>query len=121
VGTESIRWRCARCKVSVGQIDGHATSLPANWTLYQESYYCLSCRRAIAGETAVESASPGSSHDDLARLRRSAVIEFEIDRQPEATDRTIAQACRTSRSVVGRVRDELPHGAESEMATSGDG
>src|SRR6476646_470290 len=79
VGAESIRWRCARCKVSVGQIDGHATGLPANWTRYHELYYCLSCRRAIAGETAVESASPGSSHDDLARLRRSAVIEFEID------------------------------------------
>jgi hypothetical protein len=107
--------------VSVGQIDGNATGLPANWTRSEDSNYCLSCRRAMAGETAVESASPGSSHDDLARLRRSAVIEFEIGRQPEATDRTIAQACRTSRTVVGRVRDALPHGSDPDVAVPGDG
>jgi hypothetical protein len=105
--------------VSVGQIDGHATGLPPNWSHSEESNYCLSCRRALAGETAVESASPGSPPDELARLRRAGVIQFEIGRQPEATDRTIAQACRTSRSVVCRVRDELAP-ADSDLAISGE-
>jgi hypothetical protein len=106
--------------VSVGQLDGHATGLPENWARSEELNYCLSCRRALAAETAVESASPGRSPEELARLRRSAVIAFEIGRQPEATDRTIAQACRTSRSVVCRVRDGMVHAGDSDLAVHGD-
>lgn len=121
VAAEAVRWSCARCKVSVGQIDGHATGLPANWTRFEESNYCLGCRRALAGETAVEAASPGSSPDELARLRRSALIEFEIGRRPEATNRVIAQACRTSSSTVVQVRDGLARAGDSDLAVHGDG
>lgn len=107
MGAESARWRCARCNVSVGWIDGRSTGLPANWTRSQESTFCLACSRALAGETAVEAAPSGSSPEDLARLRRRAMIEFEIGRNPEATNRVIANACRTSGTAVGRVREGL--------------
>jgi hypothetical protein len=93
--------------VSVGQIDGHATGLPATWTRSEESVFCLGCSRALAAESAVESATPGHSPDEVARLRRRAMIEFEIGRRPDATDRMVAQACRTSSSAVGRVREGL--------------
>jgi hypothetical protein len=106
----------------VGRIDGRQIGMPANWTRCDESIFCLACSRALAGETAVEAAPSGSSPDDLVRLRRSAVIEFEIGRRPEATNRVIAQACRTSGTVVGRVRDALAHASDaSHPAAPGKG
>jgi hypothetical protein len=55
----------------------------------------------------MESAPAASSREDLVRLRRTALIEFEIRRAPEAPNRTIALACRTSSGAVAAVRDEL--------------
>jgi hypothetical protein len=108
--------------VLVGRIDGSPIGMPANWTRSDESTFCLACSRALAGETAVEAAPSGCTPKDLVRLRRSAVIEFEIGRTPEATNRVIAQACRTSGTVVGRVRDSLAHASEpSEPAGAGKG
>ncbi len=106
----------------VGRIDGRPIGLPANWTRSDESTFCLGCSRALAGETAVEAAPSGCTPKDLVRLRRSAVIEFEIGRTPEATNRVIAQACRTSGTVVGRVRDALTDDSDaSHPAASGKG
>lgn len=118
MGAESPRWSCARCKVSAGRIDGRPSALPESWTRSEESVFCLGCSRALAGETAVESAPSDCSSDDLIRLRRGAVIAFEIDRRPEATDRVIAQTCRTSGSAVGRVRDALAHVSEASAPTA---
>jgi hypothetical protein len=55
----------------------------------------------------MDSAPASSSREDLVRLRRTALIEFEICRAPEAPDRTVALACRTSSAAVASVRDEL--------------
>lgn len=52
-------------------------------------------------------APAASSREDRVRLRRTALIEFEIDRAPEAPNRTIALACRTSSAAVAAVRNEL--------------
>jgi hypothetical protein len=48
-----------------------------------------------------------TSLEDRARVRRTALIEFEIDRMPAATDRAIATACRTSSGAVAAVRGGL--------------
>lgn len=48
-----------------------------------------------------------SSREELVRIRRSALIEFEICRSPEAPNRAIAQACRTSIGAVAAVRERL--------------
>ncbi len=55
----------------------------------------------------MESAPESTSADDRSRLRRRAVIEFEIERTPEAPDRVVASACRTTSRAVAAVRDEM--------------
>jgi hypothetical protein len=69
--------------------------------------FCLACSRARAGEAAMDSAPATSSREERVRLRRTALIEFEIGRAPEAPNRTIAQACRTSGPAVAAVRARL--------------
>jgi len=111
MAAEAVRWSCARCEVSVGRIDGEATLLPATWSRSDGQVLCLTCSRAQAGEAAVELAPDATSREDLVRLRRTALIEFEIDRAPEAANRTIALACRTSSAAVAAVRTDLEHDA----------
>lgn len=100
-----IRWDCARCGVSAGRIDGGLSALPLNWSGSGEKNFCLSCSRALAGEAAQDSAPEGTSRDELVRIRRTGLIEFEIRRDPEAPNRTIARACRTSTGAVAAVRE----------------
>jgi uncharacterized Zn finger protein (UPF0148 family) len=102
----AIRWSCARCEVSVGRIDGEPTLLPTSWSRADGQVLCLTCSRAQAGEAAMDSAPAATSREDRVRLRRTALIEFEIDRAPEAPNRTIALACRTSSAAVAAVRTE---------------
>jgi hypothetical protein len=101
----AIRWSCARCGVSAGRIDGKRVALPATWTRSGEGIFCLACSRALAGDAATESAPADSSREDLTRIRRRALIEFEISRSPDAPNRTIAQACRTSTGAVAAIRE----------------
>ncbi|MGE5527177.1 MAG: hypothetical protein ACM3Q9_00760 [Methanosarcina sp.] len=103
--TDAVRWSCARCGVSVGRIDGEVTELPESWSRSGGTTFCLSCSRARAGEAAIDSAPAASSREERVRLRRTALIEFEIDRAPEAPNRTIALACRTSSAAVAAVRE----------------
>jgi hypothetical protein len=91
----------------VGRIDGDPTDLPETWTQVGEETYCLICSRTMVGEAAMESAPSASSRDELMRVRRDAVIEFEIDRTPLAPNRVIAHACRTSLMTVATVRRAL--------------
>ena len=88
-------------------MDGEVSTLPPNWTEADDSSYCLSCSRALAGEAALESAPDSSSREERVRLRRDAVIEFELGRTPDKPNRAIAQACRTSASAVATVRTAL--------------
>jgi hypothetical protein len=61
----------------------------------------------LAGDAALDLAPGDSSREDLVRIRRRALIEFEIRRLPEAPNRTIAQACHTSTGAVATVREDL--------------
>jgi hypothetical protein len=107
MAADAIRWSCARCGVSVGRIDGEPALLPASWSRSDAQVLCLTCSRAQAGEAAMNSAPAACSREDRVRIRRTALIEFEIDRAPEAPNATIARACRTSSAAVAAVRDEL--------------
>lgn len=100
----ALKWTCFRCRVSVARIDGRAAELPPTWSNAGETSFCLSCSRALAGEAAIDCAPLDSSREDLVRIRRNALIEFELDRTPEAANRTIARACHTSPVVVAKVR-----------------
>lgn len=103
----AVRWNCTRCKVSVGRLDGGGSDLPNTWTLVEGATYCLSCSRARAGEAAMDSLPETTSPEDRFRCRRDALIAFEIHRVPEAPNRVIAGACRTSPRTVAAIRDEL--------------
>jgi hypothetical protein len=105
MSADSVRWECGRCGVSAGRLDGRRSALPANWTGAEQATFCLSCSRALAGEAAQDSAPDDCSRDDLVRIRRAGLIEFEIRRAPEAANRTIAQACHTSTGAVAAVRE----------------
>lgn len=102
-----IRWSCARCQVSVGRIEGASSGLPDTWSRCEGETFCLSCSRARASEEASDAAPESITREDRMKVRRRALIAFEIDRTPAAPDRAIANACRTSARAVATVRGEL--------------
>jgi hypothetical protein len=88
-------------------MDGEPIGLPDTWTRPDGECFCLSCSRARAGEAAMDLVPETTSLEDRARVRRTALIEFEIGRMPAAPDRAIATACRTSSGAVAAVRGGL--------------
>jgi hypothetical protein len=107
MNADAIRWECAKCSVSVGRMDGRRAALPTGWSEVADRTFCLLCSRALAGDEAMDTAPADSSREDLVRLRRAALIEFEIRRSPDAANQTIARACRTSTGAVTAVRAAL--------------
>jgi hypothetical protein len=106
VGTAK-KWTCDSCGVSVSRIDGERAALPDTWASSAEGRFCLVCRRERAATAALEAAPSNSPIDVRARLRRAAVIEFEVRRTPDHTDGAIAKACRTSAAAVAEARRRL--------------
>lgn len=103
----ATKWTCGGCGVSASRIDGESVPLPDNWVLSAEGPCCLVCRRARAAEAALDSAPSDSPVAARAKLRRAALIEFEVSRTPDHADGIIARACRTSVSAVTRARRRL--------------
>jgi len=101
------KWTCDQCGVSASRIDGEPTPLPGAWASSAEGKYCLSCRRERASNAALEAAPSDSPVEVRAKLRRAALIEFEVHRTPDHSDGTIAKACRTSVSAVAKARSRL--------------
>lgn len=107
MSAQAAKWECARCRVSFANVDGRQAGLPTGWTEAKGEAFCLSCSRALAGDAAMETAPADTSRQDLVRLRRAALIEFEIRRAPEVPNQKIARACRTSTGAVTAVRAAL--------------
>jgi hypothetical protein len=101
------RWTCDRCTVSFGQIDGDLCPMPKAWTESEDGTFCLACRRANAVDAALEAEAEGRSREDRVRIRRTALIEFELRRLPATPDNSIARACRTSTVTVTKVRRDM--------------
>lgn len=101
------KWTCDGCAVTVSQIDGSQTTLPATWAVAGKGQLCLVCQRALAADTALEAAPSDCSLDARAKLRRAAVIEFEVRRTPDHTNGAIAKACRSSATAVANARARL--------------
>jgi hypothetical protein len=99
-------------------MDGGATDLPETWSQIDDDVYCLLCSRALVGEAAMDSAPDASSREERMRLRRDAVIEFEIDRTPLAANRVIAHACRTSLMTVATVRRTLDQASAGKSSNT---
>lgn len=67
----------------------------------------------------MDSAPASSTREERVRVRRRALIEFEIGRAPEAPNRTIALACHTSSAAVAAVRDGLDQPATTTPPGAG--
>lgn len=100
-------WTCDCCAVSISRIDGRSAPLPTGWESSSEGLFCLLCSRSRAAEAALESAPESSTRDERAKLRRAALIEFEIRRVPELPDSAIARACRSSVAAVAAARKRI--------------
>ena len=80
---------------------------PPNWVRESSgSHYCLACRRERAIEIALEEAGE-LGIEGRAQLRRAAVVEFEVRRDPERTEGEIAKAAHTSVAAVRKARNRL--------------
>lgn len=101
------RWTCDSCGVSVGQIGGEKVELPDSWTSDRTGTFCLICRRERAAEAALEAAPEDCGLEERAKLRRSALIEFEVRRRPGHGDGEIAKTCRSSVAAVAAARRRL--------------
>ena len=95
-------------------VGGESVELPATWDASTAGTYCLNCRRERAAQAALDSAPENSPLDVRAKLRRAALIEFEVSRRPDHGDGVIAKACRSSVSAVAAARQRLKLPAPGE-------
>lgn len=86
---------------------GEKVALPDTWASDRDGTFCLNCRRERAAQAALDAAPPDSTVDARAKLRRTALIEFEVARRPDHGDGVIAKACRSSVSAVAAARRRL--------------
>jgi hypothetical protein len=102
----ATKWTCDGCGMTVRRMDGSETALPDDWDHAEQGLICLLCRRDLAAEEAIASA-PDSPIGVRAELRRAALIEFEVRRNPDHPDGVIARTCRSSAPAVAKARRRL--------------
>jgi hypothetical protein len=100
------KWTCDQCGVNVSRLGGEKVELPASWATSEEGTFCLLCRRERAAQAALD-AAPEGSLEDRAKLRRAALVEFEVRRRPSHGNGEIAKACRSSVAAVVAARKRL--------------
>ncbi|HEU4706950.1 MAG TPA: hypothetical protein VFS64_07175 [Solirubrobacterales bacterium] len=101
------KWTCDECGVTVSRVGGEKVELPKSWDNTEEGTFCLLCRRERAAQAALESAPEDSGLEDRAKLRRAALVEFEVRRRPNHGNGEIAKACRSSVAAVIAARKRL--------------
>jgi hypothetical protein len=101
------KWTCEGCGVTVSRVGGEKVSLPEAWVKEKNDAYCLLCRRERAAQAALDDAPDDCGLEERAKLRRSALIEFEVRRRPGHGDGEIAKACRSSVAAVAAARRRL--------------
>lgn len=87
--------------------ESESFGLPTTWAEESDGVFCLACRRALAGEAAIQAVGTSTSVQGRARARKAATIEFEIGRDADRPDQVIARACGTSPAVVAQARQRL--------------
>jgi hypothetical protein len=101
------KWTCDHCGVTVRRLGGEKVELPESWSNSKEGTYCLLCRRERAAQAALAAAPKDCGREDRAKLRRTALVEFEIRRRPAHGNGEIAKACRSSVAAVVAARKRL--------------
>ncbi len=104
----TTEFHCARCGVISRWMPGHERrGPPAGWMKRGGKTYCLSCRRALATEEADAAAPKTATLEERAKIRTVALIEFEIDRDPDRPNGEIAKVVRCSVPAVLKARKRL--------------
>lgn len=101
------KWTCDECGVAVSRLGGEKVELPTSWASSDSGTYCLHCRRERVARAAMNAAPEGAPLEDRAKLRRAALIEFEVKRRPTHGNGEIAKACRSSVAAVVAARKRL--------------
>ncbi|HSS32072.1 MAG TPA: hypothetical protein VLL27_02180 [Solirubrobacterales bacterium] len=113
----SKKWTCEACGVSVSRMGGERVKLPDTWVSTKKNgTLCLLCRRERAAQEALD-ASPESGLEERAKLRRAALIEFEVRRRPGHGNGEIAKACRSSVAAVVAARKRLKLPAPEQVTS----
>lgn len=100
-------WTCVRCVMTVRWMPGsELPDLPAHWSEEDGALHCLACRRELAVERALEAAADQSG-EARAKLRTTALVEFELRRDSDRNNGVIAKACRSSVPAVVKARQRL--------------
>jgi hypothetical protein len=106
--SSSQKWRCQRCDVTISYMPGHERKgPPAGWENKSGASYCLRCRRAEAADEAIERAPADTTREERAKMRATAVLEFEILRDPNRPNGEIAKVVRCSVPAVLKSRRRL--------------
>jgi hypothetical protein len=106
--TSGPTWTCDRCEMTISYLPGHARrARPNGWGKQDGNIYCLACRRSLAAEEAYQSAPADMPMEKRAKLRATAVIDFEIKRDPERPNGEIAKIVRCSVPAVLKARRRL--------------
>jgi hypothetical protein len=106
--SSSQKWRCQRCDVTISYMPGHERNgPPAGWETKGGKHYCLRCRRAEAADEAIEMAPADTTREERAKIRATAVLEFEILRDPDRPNGEIAKVVRCSVPAVLKSRRRL--------------
>ena len=96
-------WTCGRCGVTASFAPGsEQQSKPLGWAQSDGEWRCLGCRRTEVVEAAAPKNGTGA-----AATRRRALTEFELLRDPSASDRVIAKRAKCPTNVVMPVRAAL--------------
>src|SRR5688572_4182550 len=99
---ERQTWTCVDCAVVVSFSSQGAAPAPPSWRDGPRGWLCLNCQREE-----VAAAAPSAPDAESRTERRRALTEFELLRDPEATDGQIARRAKTSPAVVRPIRAEL--------------
>ena len=95
-------WACSRCGVKASFAPGTEATEPIGWACTDGAWRCLGCRRLEV----LEAASAASAADS-GRRRRWALVEFELLREPSASDQLIAKRAKCTTRAVAPVRASL--------------
>ncbi len=99
--TETREWTCADCGV-VARFDRPGVEKPDGWAKDGGQWRCLGCRR----EKVITDAM--TTPDDAGRAAtRHAIAEFELLRDPDASDGQVAKRAKTSPAIIRPIRAEL--------------
>jgi hypothetical protein len=106
--TIAAEWTCSRCQVTSRWLAGSEPhEHPPHWAEEDGDLYCLGCRRALAAEAGFANAPADVTREQRVKLRTEALVEFEIERDPERPNGEIAKIARCSVPAVLKVRRRL--------------